>query len=296
MAAESTLNFNGTTSTADARVTLDGLGRTSVSQRRQGQGSANYDSVQTKYDSSGRVWESSAPYSGTAGAASGSVWTSTTYDALNRPTQVTDAGGGWTKYTYNQNDVYVEVGPLATGDANTKKRQLEYDGLGRLTSVCEISSASGSGSCGQNVTQTGFWTKYTYDALNNLLTVTQNAQSGSKQTRTFTYDGLGRLTSEKTPETNQAAYNYTFDTDGTCGTLEWRPGEARRSGGGRYLLCLRQPAPGDGHHLQRRVYDRPEAFCLRCGHGQWYGYDQCEGAVGGSVYRHERVQDYGLGL
>ncbi len=59
---------------------------------------------------------------------------------------------------------------------------------------------------------------YTYDALDNLLNVTQNAQSGSTQTRTFTYDGLGRLKTEATPETNGVAYSYTFDTDATCGT------------------------------------------------------------------------------
>src|SRR5436853_2448463 len=46
----------------------------------------------------------------------GSTFTTTTYDALGRPTQITDGGGGWTKYTYTANDVYVEVGPLATGD------------------------------------------------------------------------------------------------------------------------------------------------------------------------------------
>jgi YD repeat-containing protein len=36
--------------------------------------------------------------------------------------------------------------------------------------------------------------------------------------RTYAYDGLGRMTSEQNPETNQTAYTYTFDTDNTCGT------------------------------------------------------------------------------
>ncbi len=84
--------------------------------------------------------------------------------------------------------------------------------------MCEITTATGWGNCAQNVSQNGYWTKYTYDALNDLLTVTQNAQSGSTQTRTFVYDGLGRLKSESTPETNGAASAYTFDTDATCGT------------------------------------------------------------------------------
>ncbi len=214
--ARTSIAYSGATSTADASVTLDGLGRTSVTQRKQSQTATTYDSVQTKYDVNGRLSQTSVPYSGTAGQANGSVWTTTSYDALNRPTQVQDGGGGTAQYTYAQNDVYVTVGPAATGE-NTKRRQLEYDALGRLTSVCEITTGTGSGTCGQNVTQTGYWAKYIYDALNNLLTVTQNAQ-GAAQTRTFTYDGLSRLTSEKTPETNQAAYSYTFDTDTTCGT------------------------------------------------------------------------------
>jgi YD repeat-containing protein len=35
--------------------------------------------------------------------------------------------------------------------------------------------------------------------------------------RTYAYDGLGRMTSELNPETNQVAYSYTFDTEsGSC--------------------------------------------------------------------------------
>jgi YD repeat-containing protein len=130
------------------------------------------------------------PYSTTFGGTNSSApATTTTYDALNRPLVVTDGGSGTTTYSYTQNDVLVTVGPQVTSPQteNTKKRQLEYDGLGRLTSVCEVSGASGSGTCGQNASQTGFWTKYTYNLLDNLVGVTQNAQSSTTQTRTFAY-------------------------------------------------------------------------------------------------------------
>jgi len=222
-ATESALNFNGSTSTVDTRTTLDGLGRSHISQKRQGQGSSNYDSVETDYDSLGRPWRVTVPYKAAAGGTfSVGPSTVTYYDALSRATQVmqvNNAGGGigWTNYTYSQNDILVEVAPAASGES-TKKRQMQYDGLGRLTSVCEISSASGSGACGQNVSQTGFLTSYTYDLLNNLHQVSQNVQSSPTQTRTFTYDELGRKTSEATPETSQTATGYTYDTDGTCGT------------------------------------------------------------------------------
>src|SRR6266566_6380081 len=87
--------------------------------------------------------------------------TTTTYDALNRPLTITDGGNGTVNYTYNQNDAFVTIGPAPSGE-NPKRRQLEYDALGRLTSVCEITSGAGSGTCRQTVSQTGYWTNYSY--------------------------------------------------------------------------------------------------------------------------------------
>jgi RHS repeat-associated protein len=103
--------------------------------------------------------------------------------------------------------VYETAGPAPAGE-NTKRKQLEYDALGRLTSVCEITSATGSGACGQTSAQTGYWTKYTYDVNNNLTSVTESAQSGQPQTRTYSYDDLGRTTSEVNPESGTTYYFY----------------------------------------------------------------------------------------
>ena len=150
--------------------------------------------------------------------------TSTTYDGLSRVIQSADSGGGYTSYnyapngTYNYNVTLTTLGPLpANGVEKLKQKQLQDDGLGRTTSVCEITSAAGSGSCKQSVAQTGFWTTYTYDALGDITAVSQNAQSSSPQSRTFTYDGLGRLLSESNPESGKTTYVY--DTDTTCGTF-----------------------------------------------------------------------------
>ena len=221
-AAESTLNF-GTNSTADTRSILDGLGRTHVTQQRQGQGSAYYDSVETDYDAEGRPNQVTVPYTETAGQTNSSApRTTTTYDALGRPTQVVDNSGDTITYSYTQTpgtqvgfDVLVTVG---ASSGQTFQRQLEYNSVGWLTSVCEITSAAGSGPCAQSVAATGFRTAYAYSLLNEVTNVEQNAQSSSNQTRAYSYDGLGRLLAEYNPETRQVGYIYTYDTDATCGS------------------------------------------------------------------------------
>ncbi len=213
---ESSMLFNANGSTADTLATADSLGRSQLSQVKQGPSSTTYDSVETDYDIHARQDRSTLPYSGTAGQTSSSApSTNATFDALGRPTQTTDAGGGSVGYTYAQNDSYQTVGPNPSGE-NAKRKQLEYDALGRLASVCEITSGTGSGSCGQTSPVTGYWTTYAYDTLDNLTGVTQNAQSASTQTRAYVYDHLGRMTSETNPESGISIYVY--DTDATCGT------------------------------------------------------------------------------
>lgn len=212
---EASLTFNSNNSTVDVLSTLDNLGRNRLRQRRQAPGSSSFDSVQTDYDSVGRPSRFTLPFVQAAGQPNPSAPAVTTaYDALGRVSTVSDAGGGSTTYIYAQNDVLVTALPAPVNE-NTKRRQLEYDSLGRLTSVCEITSLPGSGACGQTVAQTGFWTRYTYDALGNLTGVTQNAQpGGAVQTRSYAYDGLRRRTSETNPETGTT--NYIYDTDSTC--------------------------------------------------------------------------------
>lgn len=215
ISSETSFGFNGN-ATVDARTTVDGLGRPSVVQTRQGEGLTNFDSVETDYDALGRPSRSTVPYTATAGQTNSSVaGVTTTYDALNRPLTVTDGGGGVTTYSYSQNDVLVTVGPAPSGE-KAKQRQLEYDAAGRLVSVCEITHAAGSGTCGQNTAQTGYWTKYTYNGAGDLLQVVQNAQGSSSQTRNFVYDLLGRLLTETNPENGQTSYVY--DSDKLCGS------------------------------------------------------------------------------
>ncbi len=203
------------TSIIDARTTFDSLGRPHVSQQQQGPNATTYDSVETDYDAVGRPSRVTIPYVGTAGQTNSTIAATTTlYDALNRPTTMTDSGGGTVTFSYSANDVLKTLS--APSGENTKVRQFEYDGLGRLTSVCEVTSAIGSASCGQNTAlltprTTAYVTQYTYDLLDNITGVTQSGQM-----RSFSYDSLGRITSESNPETG--TISYTYDTDSTCGT------------------------------------------------------------------------------
>jgi RHS repeat-associated protein len=228
--SEGYLNFNGTVSTVDVTSTLDSLGRPFYSQRKQGQSSGNYDTAQQNYDSLGRPYQATVPYLATTTTnptpPNNTPITTAYYDALGRPTQVVDGGNEVVNLSYIQNDVYSEVAPAPTAPPapaaeNTKRKQVQYDGLGRLTSVCEVTNeATYSGSCAQTNPLTGYLTNYVYDVAPNYnsLTVTQSVQKGTSQTRIYVYDMLGRLTAETNPETSNLAYTYTYDSDTTCGT------------------------------------------------------------------------------
>jgi RHS repeat-associated protein len=204
------LTFNNNSSVSSDIQYQDALGRTYADQHQQYPNSPNLDTVSYTFDSIGRTKTVSGPCSVGATGTCSAPSTTQTYDALNRPFVTTDGGNGTVTYSYTGNDVLVTIGPAPSGES-TKRRQLEYDALGRVTSVCEITSAPGSGPCGQKNSQpTGFWTKYTYDALGDLRAVTQNAQaaSGSQQTRSYVYDAMTRLTSETNPESGTVTYYY----------------------------------------------------------------------------------------
>ena len=211
---ESVLNIVTGSSAADTLVTIDNQGRPQLTQARQTPGVNNFDTAETDYDVAGRSSRATIPFPAAAGQTNSSAPSTTaSFDGLNRVLQITDGGGGTATYTYPQNDVYISM--VSPSGENAKRRQLEYDALGRLTSVCEVTSGVGSGTCGQSTSRTGYWTKHSYNALGQLTGVTQNAQSGSSQSRTFAYDLMGRLTSEAHAESGTTSYVY--DTDSTCG-------------------------------------------------------------------------------
>ena len=197
---ETVLNFNGGNSTLDAVSTLFPSLNSVEGQDLEAPSSSNWDTSVSDFvwDSTGIKNESYLPCVATSkgGSCTGAKST-VTHDALGRPIVRTDGGLGTVTYSYvlgsNTYDVVAELGPAPTGEV-TKKVRKEYNGLGQLLSVCKVSSATGTVSCGPNG-GTGFLTTFTYNADGTL----QQAVRGS-QTHSFTYDKIGRVLTSTTPE------------------------------------------------------------------------------------------------
>ncbi|HTA25965.1 MAG TPA: hypothetical protein VK763_20710 [Terriglobales bacterium] len=245
-ASEPSTVFNSGHSALDIRFTTDSMGRMQVAQTAQGPGLSTYDTISQTFGPNGKTASISAPCSTSLpGALCSSSAYQLLYDALGRVTSVTNANGGTLTTTWQSGDALEVLGPVAVGETATKRKQLEYDGLNRLTSVCEITSATGSGPCNQRVAASGFLTSYTLDALGRVKQVTQGVQ-----TRTFTYDGLGRLTTAVAPENGTTTYMY--DTaDGSCGAYS-SPGDlVEKKDAMGNISCYQYDS---GHRLISRSY------------------------------------------
>jgi YD repeat-containing protein len=169
-----------------------------VSRTFNGYTTANgYATTDVEYDLMGRPLRVSNPYysSGTAAAVTPQTgpWTINTYDPLDRVTSVSFPGGGVTSSEYAGRKIAV------TDQAGRRRRQFA-DALGRVT---ELHEPDASGNLGPDNAPAQA-TQYAYDTLNNLIKITQGAQ-----TRYFKYDSLSRLTHERQVE--QAAPHYLPD-------------------------------------------------------------------------------------
>jgi RHS repeat-associated protein len=95
-----------------------------------------------------------------------------------------------------------------------------------------------------------FHTTYSYDPLGNLSGVSQGnitGQSGSGQTRSYVYDGLGRMTSSTTPESGTVASYYTALSGGSCGASDPN------------FVCRIQDARGEVKNLTYDAFNRMTA-------------------------------------
>lgn len=180
----------------------DQLGRVRLTKQMEGPGDVNSDAlgikVQMRYFTpagSNSYQLASNPYVGTGEATMG--WTRTKFDRNGRTLEVqhfsgadlpapwgtnaSSTGAAATSYSSNATTVSDEAGVTRTNYT---------DGLGRLIHVTENGISTD--------------TSYAYDALDNLVRVTQ--PSGSA--RTFAHSSLKLLTGTSNPESGAASYTY----------------------------------------------------------------------------------------
>jgi RHS repeat-associated protein len=204
---------------------LDGLGRTVQTTKSTPAGTIYAD---TSYDARGNVASVSNPHYSTSSPTDGV--TTFQYDGLGRQIKVINPDASVAQAAFKGSSV--ALADEGNGNTNPVEKLQQYDALGRLIKVCEVTSVSQMGSdatpaaCGFDLNaisthSTGFSTAYAYDQLDNLLTVNQGS---ALMTRTFAYDSLSRLTSSAIPETTNTTdpsprattYSYTASGGALC--------------------------------------------------------------------------------
>src|SRR5579875_256399 len=151
-------------------------------------GNTYYSTASLGYDALGRQWEKSNPCAGNE--CSSTDWTKAQFDALGRPTLTLLPDNEQIAYNYSVQNARPAV---TVSDPTGKKREALSDALGRLVQTIEDPGG------------VGYITTYKYDVLNDIVKVNQG-----QQTRTYTYDGLGRLVSAAIPEANGAT-TFSYD-------------------------------------------------------------------------------------
>jgi RHS repeat-associated protein len=164
----------------------------------------------SEYDALGRVKRASNPYR----AGDTVAWTASNYDALGRIFKITTPDGAEVNTYYSGSQVLVQ-------DQAGKERMSRSNALGQLKDVWEITAADDATEPvtfpGRAEVAAGYRTKYDYDTLGNLTTVTQQkGTNGTTQTRTFAYNSLSRLTAATNPESGTTSYSY--DNNGNLET------------------------------------------------------------------------------
>ncbi len=216
--AANRLHFYSATSTKiDATRSLSSYsffdGRGALTQSFDNWSQANgWSTLDNEYDALGRAYRTSNPYY-TAGYGQSSInpsglWTTKTFDNLGRVTRIDMPSGD------SQNPTAMFVTKeysgvfLTTTDQAGKQRRIKTDALDRLIRLDEPDA---SGSIGTTTSPTQS-TSYEYDALDNLIHITQGSQN-----RYFRFDSLSRITHERHVEQDTP---YTT-TDLVAGNNQW---------------------------------------------------------------------------
>jgi RHS repeat-associated protein len=171
---------------------FDGIGREVEVRTYELEGATasqdEYVAVRRTYDALGRIRQVSNPFRVKPSGSETPVWTTTTYDALSRPYDVVGPDGQVvpTRYLGSTTTVTDQAG---------KARRTALDALDRVVAVVESPDTL------------DFQTTYSHDPVGGVETVVQGGQS-----RAFTYDSLGRLRTQTTPE--GGLVRYTYDPNG----------------------------------------------------------------------------------
>lgn len=173
------------------------------------------------YDPAGRktwesVWRPGAPsltaWTGTL-PEKGTLWA---YDGRSRVTLVTNPNGEAVRTLYEVGgNPLVTQRVVAPGTADESATTLELDALGRLAKV--TTSPDGD---------LQYVTTYKYDAAGRILQALQvNPVTNTSQTRTWSYDGLGRLTALEQPESGRTEFT-AFTASGSPTVTTYGAGSA----------------------------------------------------------------------
>lgn len=161
---------------------LDGLSRAYKTSIFDGSNNL-YSTTTIQYDGMGRAYNTSNPYT-----SSPQYWTETTFDALGRGLKVILADGSTATRSYSLNS-------MTTTDPVGNQRKFLSDGLNRLSVTYEPDPTNSNSLTLQS--------NYSYTVLDQLATLTQGSQ-----TRTFSFDGMGRLTGHTLPESGTTSFQY----------------------------------------------------------------------------------------
>jgi RHS repeat-associated protein len=164
-------------------VGLDGIARKTTTNVVDNSNNI-YSKSQRQLDPLGRRYKASNPYTG----SSPQYWTTIQYDALGRETKKTWQDSSQSSWIYSTNSVTLT-------DPAGHQIKSQTNGLEQLSAIFEPDPTTNNSLTLQ--------TNFSHTVLGKVSSLTEGSQ-----TRTYTYDDAGRMTSMATPESGTTSYQF----------------------------------------------------------------------------------------